>query len=87
MRTVDQLGAAALAYATLGYRVLPLHHPAPPNAVQGRGMRCSCSDPACGAVGKHPLTPHGLMDATSDPVRPASDRPGPEPPSSARRSG
>jgi hypothetical protein len=29
-------------------------------------MLCSCSDPACGAVGKHPLTPHGLKDATSD---------------------
>ena len=27
MRPTDQLGAAALAYASLGYRVLPLHHP------------------------------------------------------------
>jgi Bifunctional DNA primase/polymerase, N-terminal len=57
---------AALAYAQLGYRVLPLHHPVSRNAIQGRGMLCSCSDPACGAVGKHPLTPHGLKDATSD---------------------
>jgi hypothetical protein len=66
MRPTDQLGAAALAYAQLGYRVLPLHHPVSRNAIQGRGMLCSCSDPACGAVGKHPLTPHGLKDATSD---------------------
>jgi hypothetical protein len=32
-------------------------------------MRCSCGDPACGAVGKHPLTPHGLKDASSDPAQ------------------
>ena len=54
MRPPDQLGAAALAYANLGYRVLPLHHPISTNTVQERGMRCSCGDHACGAVGKHP---------------------------------
>ena len=32
-------------------------------------MRCSCGDPACGAAGKHPLTPHGLKDASSDPAQ------------------
>jgi hypothetical protein len=32
-------------------------------------MLCSCGDPACGAVGKHPLTAHGLKDATSDPTQ------------------
>ena len=32
-------------------------------------MLCSCGDPACGAVGKHPLTAHGLKDATSDSVQ------------------
>jgi Bifunctional DNA primase/polymerase, N-terminal len=69
MRPTDQLGAAALAYANLGYRVLPLHHPGTTNAIQGRGMLCSCGDHACGAVGKHPLTPHGLHDATSDPAQ------------------
>jgi hypothetical protein len=31
-------------------------------------MLCSCGDQTCGAVGKHPLTPHGLKDATSDPA-------------------
>jgi Bifunctional DNA primase/polymerase, N-terminal len=69
MRPTNQLGAAALAYATLGYRVLPLHHPVATNAIQERGMRCSCGDRACEAVGKHPLTAHGLNDATRDPVQ------------------
>ena len=32
-------------------------------------MLCSCRDPACGAVGKHPRTPHGLNDATGDPAQ------------------
>ena len=69
MRPTDRLGAAALAYANLGYRVLPLHHPIATNSIQGRGMLCSCGDCACGAVGKHPLTSHGLNDATSDPAK------------------
>jgi hypothetical protein len=67
MRPTDQLGAAALAYANLGYRVLPLHHPISiDNTRGGREMLCSCGNRACGAVGKHPLTAHGLYDATSD---------------------
>jgi hypothetical protein len=58
-----------VAYACLGYRVLPLHHPVQESGAQGSTMRCSCGDPACGAVGKHPLTPHGLKDASSDPAQ------------------
>ena len=27
---------------------------------------CSCRDPECESPGKHPLTPHGLLDATND---------------------
>jgi Bifunctional DNA primase/polymerase, N-terminal/Protein of unknown function (DUF3987) len=27
---------------------------------------CSCRDPECESPGKHPLTPHGLLDATDD---------------------
>jgi bifunctional DNA primase/polymerase-like protein len=69
MRPNDQLGAAALAYANLGYRVLPLHHPISTDTTRGREMLCSCGDRACGAVGKHPLTAHGLYDATSDPAK------------------
>jgi hypothetical protein len=67
--TADQpLLDAALAYATRGFPVLPLHHP-----IQAGGRRqpgdvgCSCGYPGCGPVGKHPRTPHGLHDATADP--------------------
>jgi hypothetical protein len=67
MGSPEQLAAAAVAYADLGYRVLPLHHPIPAGAAPGTRMLCSCGDLRCGAVGKHPLTPHGLKDATSDP--------------------
>jgi hypothetical protein len=61
------LQQAALGYATQGFRVLPLHYP-----ILGShrdGVVCSCGDRACGPVGKHPLTPHGLHDATLDPAR------------------
>ena len=51
--------AAALAYAEdLGLPVLPVH-----------GVRdgaCACGDPNCRSPGKHPLTRHGLHDATTD---------------------
>lgn len=48
MRPTDQLAAADVAYASLGYRVLPLHHPLPGSGTQGSRMCCSCGDPACG---------------------------------------
>ncbi len=48
MRPTDQLGAAALAYANLGYRVLPLHHPLATDSIPGQEMLCSCGDRACG---------------------------------------
>jgi hypothetical protein len=66
--TAHHLRDAAVAYAKWGFRVLPLHHP-----VQARGRRgpdaagCSCGDPGCGPVGKHPRTRNGLYDATADP--------------------
>jgi hypothetical protein len=43
MGPTDQLGAAALAYANLGYRVLPLHHPIAIDTTRGGGR---CSAPA-----------------------------------------
>lgn len=52
---------AALGYAARGWPVLPLHSP-----VSGGG--CSCRDPHCGSVGKHPRTAHGVKDATTDPA-------------------
>jgi Bifunctional DNA primase/polymerase, N-terminal len=50
---------AALAHASRGGPVFPLHWPLP-------NGRCSCGDLQCERVGKHPLTNHGLKDATTD---------------------
>jgi hypothetical protein len=66
---VSTLLESALVYAARGWPVVPVH-----TIVDGR---CSCSDPECGnrgpdgkmkgSPGKHPRTPHGLEDATTDP--------------------
>jgi hypothetical protein len=50
---------AALAYATNGWPVFPLHTP--------MGDHCSCGGTDC-KIGKHPRTPHGLKEATTDPT-------------------
>ena len=47
----------ALQYAELGWRVFPLHHIA--------DGHCSCGV-ACRSPGKHPRTPAGVNDATTD---------------------
>ena len=50
----------ALGYSARGQPVLPLHWPE--NGV------CSCGNPNCGrSSAKHPLTPNGLKDATTNP--------------------
>ncbi len=55
----NALLAAALMYAAQGIPVLPIHTP-----VDGG---CSCRDgAACDSPGKHPRTPHGKDDATTD---------------------
>jgi putative DNA primase/helicase len=59
----DPLLLAALAYARRGWAVFPLHHPV--------NDRCSCGEPDCGNVAKHPRyhkadLQHGLKDATTD---------------------
>jgi Bifunctional DNA primase/polymerase, N-terminal len=72
-----QLRDAAVGYASRGIPVLPLHYPLlhrndlqPVSRDQQREMEradCSCRDPGCGQVGKHPLgslVPHGVKDAT-----------------------
>jgi Bifunctional DNA primase/polymerase, N-terminal len=75
---------AALAYASRGIPVLPLHHP----VAHLQGARpvpagqpleqpqwwtaCSCGDRACGQFAKHPigaLVPHGVKDATTNRAR------------------
>jgi putative DNA primase/helicase len=51
--------AAALAYIRSNLPIFPLHYPT------GVGA-CSCRDATCDKVGKHPMTQHGLKDATTD---------------------
>jgi len=51
---------AALAHAAKGRAALPLHW-----AMADGG--CSCKNPNCDKEGKHPLTRHGLTDATTNP--------------------
>ena len=74
---------AAVGYASRGIPVLPLHYPVAtrpgarlvPADWSGRpGWQggCSCGDPGCGQVGKHPLgalVPHGLWEATTNRAR------------------
>jgi hypothetical protein len=77
-----RLRDAAVGYAARGIPVLPLRHP----LLHRGGLRpiagdqqcemertgCSCRDPGCGQVGKHPLgslVPHGVKDATTNRAR------------------
>ena len=73
---------AALGYASRGIPVLPLHYPLlhhrgiQPDDRQlahpAVGIGCSCRDPDCGQIGKHPLgvlVPHGLKEATTNRAR------------------
>jgi hypothetical protein len=73
----------AVGYASRGIPVLPLHYPITrpqtlgplPAGQPGRSgwpTGCSCGDPACGQVAKHPLgalVPHGLAEATTNRAR------------------
>jgi hypothetical protein len=77
-----QLRDAAVGYASRGIPVLPLHYPlrhraglqpipGDPQASVER-VSCSCRNPGCGQVGKHPLgalAPHGVKDATTNRAR------------------
>jgi hypothetical protein len=49
---------AALPYADRGWPVLPLHTIA--------NGKCTCNRDDCPTSGKHPLTKHGVKDATTD---------------------
>jgi hypothetical protein len=73
---------AALGYASRGIPVLPLHYPLPhhrgvqPVTDDGQlahpAVGCSCRDPSCGQVAKHPLgvlVPHGVKEATTNRAR------------------
>jgi hypothetical protein len=54
---------AALDYAARGVPVLPVHCP---SSRPGPELGCSCRDPGCGSIGKHPITTHGLNDASTN---------------------
>jgi len=62
MLNSEELVAAAIRYAEMGWLVLPLH------SVNTEGA-CSCGNLNCEHPGKHPLgslVPNGLKDATKD---------------------
>jgi hypothetical protein len=54
---------AALAYAAIGWRVIPLHYPI---ITANQLPQCSCRSGECSSIGKHPLTVNGLKDASTD---------------------
>lgn len=54
---------AALAYAALGWLVIPLHSA---EGVSGVKLTCTCTRHDCQSPAKHPITEHGLTDATAD---------------------
>ena len=55
---MNEVHDAALRYIERGWRVFPLH-----GIVNGS---CTCGRAECSSPGKHPLTRHGLYDATTD---------------------
>ncbi len=64
---MSALLAAALGYAEAGLPVYPAHWPRPSSGGASRG--CSCRrGAACDRPAKHPLTAHGVKDATTNPA-------------------
>lgn len=57
---MTDLRAAALSYAAHGWHVLPVW------GMQPDGT-CACGNPRCEQQGKHPITPRGQHDASTDP--------------------
>jgi hypothetical protein len=56
-----KLKDAALIYVEAGFSLIPLHW-------ISRG-KCSCGKRDCASPAKHPLTQHGLKDASNDPIQ------------------
>lgn len=54
----------AESLARQGFRVLPLH--TPEVDLESNDVFCSCRQPDCKSVGKHPRNKSGLTDATAD---------------------
>lgn len=58
---LSRMGRAAIKYAVdYGWRVFPLHY------TDDAGL-CSCGKADCGGPGKHPRTPRGCLDASTEP--------------------
>lgn len=55
----DKRQDAALWYAAEGWPVFPCY--------STEGPRCTCGKAGCSSPGKHPLTAHGVKEATTDP--------------------
>lgn len=53
---------ATLSYAQCGWKVFPVFEP----VVREEAVICSCGNPKCGSVGKHPRSQQGFKDATTD---------------------
>lgn len=59
--TETEAAAAARTYASAGLEVFPVWWPA------DTATGCACTNPKCESQAKHPLTVHGVKDATTDP--------------------
>lgn len=63
----DSLQMVTVDYAARGWPVVPLHWPTSFGPKTGPDRaRCSCRRDDCQSQGKHPLTPNGLVNATTD---------------------
>jgi putative DNA primase/helicase len=60
MSDAPSLRDVARWYASFGWPVFPVH--------SVRATHCSCGHADCAHPGKHPRTPHGFHDATTDPA-------------------
>jgi len=58
---MNNIKSAANKYASWGWKVFPLHG-------IDQSDQCTCSNPNCSNVGKHPATKRGFHDATDDPM-------------------
>ena len=56
----------ALSYAAAGFPIFPVHDPLVLGDEDGHAAYCSCGSQFCTNIGKHPRTPNGLHDATTD---------------------
>jgi putative DNA primase/helicase len=59
-----QAASPNMLAAALWYVRVPMFYVFP--IYEAVGNRCSCGNPECDSPGKHPRTPHGLLDASRD---------------------